>query len=29
LLEKYTPGYDGDLEDWGRSALVVAFDLEA
>ena len=28
LLEKYAPPrYDGDLEDWGRDALPVAFDL--
>jgi hypothetical protein len=28
LLEKYSPRYD-DLEDWGRDALPVAFDLHA
>jgi deazaflavin-dependent oxidoreductase (nitroreductase family) len=28
LLEKYSPGYDGDLTDWGRRALPVAIDLE-
>ncbi|HXH23472.1 MAG TPA: nitroreductase/quinone reductase family protein [Dehalococcoidia bacterium] len=28
LLEKYSPGYSGDLADWGRSALPVAIDLE-
>ena len=28
LLEKYAPPrYEGDLEDWGRDALPVAFDL--
>jgi hypothetical protein len=27
LLEKYGPGYSGDLSDWGRSALPVAVDL--
>jgi hypothetical protein len=27
-LEKYSPRYD-DLEDWGRDALPVAFDLHA
>jgi hypothetical protein len=29
LLEKYSPGYDGSLDAWGRTALVVAFDLSA
>ena len=24
LVEKYTPRYDGDLSEWGRSALPVA-----
>lgn len=28
LLEKYVPRYSGDLDDWGRTALPVAFDLE-
>jgi deazaflavin-dependent oxidoreductase (nitroreductase family) len=28
LLEKYSPTYDGDLTDWGRTALPVAIDLE-
>lgn len=27
LLEKYAPRYSGDLDDWGREALPVAFDL--
>ena len=27
LLEKYTPGYSGDLSDWGETALPVAVDL--
>jgi hypothetical protein len=27
LLEKYSPTYDGDLSDWGRTALPVAIDL--
>ena len=28
LLEKYSPPrYEGDLSDWGRTALPVAFDL--
>jgi deazaflavin-dependent oxidoreductase (nitroreductase family) len=27
LLEKYVPRYSGDLDDWGRDALPVAFDL--
>ena len=28
LLEKYAPPrYEGDLEEWGRDALAVAFDL--
>lgn len=27
LLEKYGPRYAGDLGDWGRTALPVAFDL--
>lgn len=29
LLEKYSPTYSGDLDDWGRTALPVAVDLEA
>ena len=28
LLEKYSSTYDGDLTDWGRTALPVAIDLE-
>jgi nitroimidazol reductase NimA-like FMN-containing flavoprotein (pyridoxamine 5'-phosphate oxidase superfamily) len=28
LLEKYSPGYGGDLSDWGRNALPVAIDLK-
>lgn len=27
LLEKYSPRYEGDLEEWGRTALAVAIDL--
>ena len=28
LLEKYSPPrYEGDLSDWGRTALPVAFEL--
>ena len=27
LLEKYSPGYGGDLSDWGATALPVAVDL--
>jgi deazaflavin-dependent oxidoreductase (nitroreductase family) len=27
LLQKYEPGYGGDLSDWGRTALPVAIDL--
>ncbi len=27
LLEKYSPRYRGDLDEWGRTALPVAFDL--
>jgi deazaflavin-dependent oxidoreductase (nitroreductase family) len=27
LLDKYTPGYGGDLSEWGRTALPVAIDL--
>jgi len=28
LLAKYRPRYSGDLDDWGRDALPVAFDLD-
>jgi deazaflavin-dependent oxidoreductase (nitroreductase family) len=28
LLDKYTPGYSGDLSDWGKNALPVAVDLD-
>lgn len=27
LLEKYRPRYEGDLDEWGRTALPVAIDL--
>ena len=27
LLEKYSPGYAGDLSEWGETALPVAVDL--
>jgi len=27
LLEKYAPGYGGDLSDWGKTALPVAIEL--
>jgi deazaflavin-dependent oxidoreductase (nitroreductase family) len=27
LLEKYRPGYGGDLSEWGETALPVAIDL--
>ena len=27
LLEKYSPSYSGDLDEWGRTALPVAIDL--
>jgi deazaflavin-dependent oxidoreductase (nitroreductase family) len=27
LLEKYSPTYSGDLDEWGRTALPVAIDL--
>ena len=27
LLEKYRPRYSGDLDEWGRTALPVAFDM--
>jgi deazaflavin-dependent oxidoreductase (nitroreductase family) len=29
LLDKYSPGYAGDLGDWGRDSLPVAIDLES
>jgi deazaflavin-dependent oxidoreductase (nitroreductase family) len=29
LLEKYTPGYGGDLTEWGRDSLPVAVELGA
>ena len=29
LLDKYRPGYQGDLSGWGGSALPVAIDLAA
>jgi deazaflavin-dependent oxidoreductase (nitroreductase family) len=29
LVDKYTPGYRGDLDEWRRRALPVAIDLEA
>jgi deazaflavin-dependent oxidoreductase (nitroreductase family) len=29
LLDKYQPGYGGDLTEWGRTALPVAVELEA
>ena len=28
LMDKYAPGYSGDLSNWGRTALPVAIDLE-
>ena len=28
LLEKYSPGYSGDLSGWGKNALPVAIDLQ-
>ena len=28
LLEKYSPGYGGDLSEWGGTALPVAVDLD-
>jgi deazaflavin-dependent oxidoreductase (nitroreductase family) len=28
LLAKYAPGYSGNLDNWGRTSLPVAFDLE-
>jgi deazaflavin-dependent oxidoreductase (nitroreductase family) len=28
LLDKYAPGYSGDLSTWGRTALPIALDLE-
>lgn len=27
LLEKYEPGYAGDLKEWGETALPIAVDL--
>lgn len=27
LLEKYRPRYEGDLDEWGRTALPVVIDL--
>jgi hypothetical protein len=27
LLEKYSPGYGGDLSNWGRTATPVAIEL--
>jgi len=27
LLDKYTPRYEGDLEEWGRTALPVVIEL--
>ncbi len=27
LLDKYTPGYSGELSEWGKSALPVAVEL--
>jgi deazaflavin-dependent oxidoreductase (nitroreductase family) len=27
VVEKYQPGYGGDLSDWGDTSLVVAVDL--
>jgi deazaflavin-dependent oxidoreductase (nitroreductase family) len=28
LVDKYTPGYSGNLDDWRRRSLPVAIDLE-
>ena len=28
LLNKYAPGYSGNLDSWGRTSLPVAFDLQ-
>ena len=28
LVDKYEPGYDGSLENWGRTALPMAIDVE-
>ena len=28
LLEKYTPRYEGDLDEWGTTALPVVIDLQ-
>jgi deazaflavin-dependent oxidoreductase (nitroreductase family) len=27
VVEKYQPGYDGDLSEWGQTSLAVAVDL--
>jgi len=27
LLEKYAPGYSGDLSEWGKTALPIAIDV--
>ncbi len=29
LVEKYQPGHDNDLTEWGRTALPVALEMEA
>lgn len=29
LLDKYSPGYAGDLSDWGTNGLPIAIDLDA
>ncbi len=29
LLEKYAPGYERDLTEWGRTSLPMAIDLSA
>ncbi len=29
VVEKYQPGYSGDLEEWRKSALPIAIDLPA
>jgi deazaflavin-dependent oxidoreductase (nitroreductase family) len=28
LLDKYAPGYSGDLTEWGRDSLPIAVDLD-
>jgi deazaflavin-dependent oxidoreductase (nitroreductase family) len=28
LVEKYAPGYRGDLTDWGRTSLAIAIDWD-